>query len=166
MTGEARISFSGSLTADPDVRSVGDGTVASFSVAVNGRKYNRDTNEYDDKPATFFRCSAWRALGDNTANSLHKGDRVVVSGTIEEREWEDKEGNQRTSMDVTVEEIGASLQFATVSVQRAVKNGNQQQRGQQRNAQRGGGQQRQQRPQPVAQDDWATPGTYDDETPF
>lgn len=152
----------GNLTADPEVRQAGNATVASFSIAVTERTKQGD--DWVDGATTFWRCSAWRELGEHVAATLTKGMRVIATGTVSERTYE-VNGEERKSMDVTVEEIGPSLRYATANVERV-------QRGQQQGGRPPGGQSRQaqpaqqQRQQPAAQQQWSPPGAYDDETPF
>lgn len=122
------VNIQGNLTADLEVRYIQSGTpVASGTVAVNERKLNRQTNEWEDGEATFIRISIWRELGEHAAASLHKGDRVVVSGKVDQRSYEDKEGVTRQSLEMTVDDIGPSLKYATAQVTRAQR----QQQGQQ-----------------------------------
>lgn len=108
----ATIQFSGNITADPELRFTPNGdAVASFSVAVNERKRGAN-GEWVDAGASFYRCSAWRRLGENVANELHRGDRVVVVGTMAQRAYE-KDGKTVTTFDVTVDDVGKSLMFAS-----------------------------------------------------
>lgn len=127
----------GNLTADLELRYTQAGlAVAGGTVAINERKFNRQTNEWEEGEPTFLRISIWRDLGEHAAGSLTKGTRVIVSGKIEERKYQDREGAERTAWEMTVEDIGPSLKFATAQVMRVQSN----QQGQQ-------GGQRQQQPQ-------------------
>lgn len=100
-----RITGSGNLTADPELRYTPNGkAVASFSVASN-RKAKDGMGE--DK-VFFARCSAWDALGENIASTLHKGDYVSYEGSIEQRTYE-KDGERKTSVDVTVFQVGKPI---------------------------------------------------------
>ena len=65
-----------------------------------------------------MRCTAWRELAENVAESLHKGSRVIAQGRLQQRSWEAQDGSRRTSVELTVDEIGPSLRFATASVNR------------------------------------------------
>jgi single-strand DNA-binding protein len=60
----------------------------------------------------------WRDLAENVALSLSKGMRVVVTGRLEQRSWETEEGEHRSKVEITADEIGPSLRFATADVQR------------------------------------------------
>ena len=84
--GNAPITIVGTLGQDPEARQAGAATVTSFSVAVSARVKNGDA--WEDGPTTWFRCSAWRELGEHVLASLHKGDRVILQGTIGSRKYE------------------------------------------------------------------------------
>ena len=101
----------GRLTADPELRFTPSGAaVCDFTVAGNDRRRNKQTNEWEDGPATFLRCSAWNDMAENIAESLRKGDEVLVTGRIAQREWE-KDGIKRTTHEVSVDTIGPSLRW-------------------------------------------------------
>src|SRR5699024_233265 len=73
------VTFIGQLTADPELRHTKKkDPVASFSIAHNGRLFDRDSEEWVDGDPTFLRCSLWREYGENFAESVSKGDRVFV----------------------------------------------------------------------------------------
>jgi single-strand DNA-binding protein len=69
-----------------------------------------------DKGATFLRCSIWRQAAENVAESLTRGARVLLTGTLRQREWETTEGDKRYAFEVDVTEIGAYLKWATAKV--------------------------------------------------
>ncbi len=118
MAGEPVITIVGNLTGDPELRYVSSGTpVASFTVASTPRSLNRQTNQWEDGEAMFVRCSVWREYAENVAESLSKGMRVVVSGRMTVRSYE-YNGQQRTSIELQVDEIGPSLRYARAQVTR------------------------------------------------
>lgn len=123
MAGATLITIVGTLGSDPESRQAGNTTVVSFSVAVTERK--RVDDQWIDDGTTWFRCSAWRDLGEHIAQSVHKGDQVIVSGRIKDRSYE-KDGQTVTRQEVEVEEFGPSLRFATASVSKVGRNANQQ----------------------------------------
>ena len=118
--GEIATTFVGNLTADPELRFTPNGlAVAQFTVAVNPRRYNRETGQWEDEPPTFVRCQAWRQLAENVAGSLQRGDRVIVAGRLREERWEDREtGQQRSTWRLTVDAMGPELTTATAKVER------------------------------------------------
>lgn len=76
--GETVITIVGNLTADPELRTTGQGAqVASFTIANTPRQYNRQTGQYEDGDALFLRCSAWNDLAQHCVRSLVKGMRVI-----------------------------------------------------------------------------------------
>lgn len=159
MAGETIITVVGNLTADPELRYTQNGLpVANFTIASTPRVFDRQANEFKDGEALFMRASVWREFAEHVAGSLTKGSRVIAQGRLTQRSYQDREGNQRTSIELEVDAIGPDLRYATAQVTRATSG----------NAQ-GGGQRRQ---EPVAQDEpWATPGSsnagaYGDDTPF
>ena len=118
MAGEPVITIVGNLTGDPELRYVSSGTpVASFTVASTPRSLNRQTNQWEDGEAMFVRCSVWREYAENVAESLSKGMRVVVTGRMTVRSYE-YNGQQRTSIEIQVDEIGPSLRYARAQVTR------------------------------------------------
>ena len=126
MAGETQITVIGNLTADPDLRFTPSGAaVANFTVASTPRSFDKQRNEWVDGEALFLRCAAWKQLGENVAESLTKGMQVIVQGRLKSRSYETKEGEKRTSMELEVDAIGPSLQFATATVNRVGRSGSQ-----------------------------------------
>ncbi|MGZ9830161.1 single-stranded DNA-binding protein, partial [Tsukamurella ocularis] len=82
--------------------------------------------------ALFMRCSLWREAAENVAESLTKGCRVIVSGRLKQRSYDDRDGNRRTVVELDVEEIGPSLRYALAKPVRAARGGQSQQSSQQR----------------------------------
>ncbi len=102
--------------------------VANFTVASTPRTFNRTTNEWDDGETLWMRCSAWRDMAENVAESLAKGTRVVVTGRMKSRQYE-KDGQTRTSIEMDVDEIGPSLRYATARVNKTDRSSGGQQGG-------------------------------------
>ena len=124
MAGETNITLVGNLTQDPELKFTPSGAaVANFTVASTPRTFDRQTNEWKDGEALFIRCDAWRQLAENVAASLQKGQRVIVTGALKVRNYERQDGSKGTSVEMTVDEIGPSLRFATASVTRASSGG-------------------------------------------
>lgn len=119
MAGETVITVVGNLTADADLRYTQNGLpVANFTIASTPRTFDRQKNEWIDGEALFLRASVWRDFAENVAASLTKGSRVIATGRLKQRSYEDKEGNKRTSIELEVDEIGPSLRYATALVQK------------------------------------------------
>lgn len=112
------VTLVGNVTDDPELRFTPSGqAVANFTVAVNRRYKSGD--KWEDKLDGFFRCSCWRDMAENAAESLRKGTRVVVVGRLQQRSWEDQEGNRRSQVEVQVDEVAPSLRWATATVQKS-----------------------------------------------
>ena len=119
MAGETVITIVGNLTADPELRTTGNGaTLASFTIASTPRTYNRNSGQFEDGTALFMRCTAWRDLAQHCAESLHKGMRVIATGRLSQRNYQAQDGSNRSVIELTVDEIGPSLRYATASVTR------------------------------------------------
>lgn len=139
----------GNATGDVELRfSQAGKAIGSVTVAVSDRV--KKDGEWADGKTWFARCTIWGEMAEHAAASIHKGDRVIGFGRIEQRDWEDKEGNKRTTVEVTLDEIGPSLRYATAVVSRV---------------QRGSGNQS----VPVAAgipDSWNEVANFNDESPF
>lgn len=117
--GETVITIVGNLTADPEIRTVGNGAqVASFTIANTARVYNKQTGQYEDGPALFMRCSAWNDLAQHCAQSLAKGMRVIAQGRLRQHSYQAQDGTNRTVVELQMDEIGPSLRYATAQVAR------------------------------------------------
>lgn len=117
---ETTLTITGSLTADPELRFTPTGiAVANFTVASNARRFDKDTNAYLDAEPIFLRCTAWRTVAENLAESLTRGARVIVTGTLKSNSYLTREGERRTSLELNVTEVGASLLWATVKLTKA-----------------------------------------------
>lgn len=120
MAGETVVTVVGNLTADPELRFTPSGAaVASFTVASTPRTFDRQANEWKDGDALFLRCSVWRQVAENVAESLTRGSRVIVSGRLKQRSFETREGEKRTVVELDVDEVGPSLRYATAKVNRS-----------------------------------------------
>ncbi|MBV8980472.1 MAG: single-stranded DNA-binding protein [Acidimicrobiia bacterium] len=112
------ITLAGNVTRDPELRFTGSGQAkATFGLAVNRRWQNRQTQEWEES-TSFFDVVAWGDQGENIAESLAKGARVVVTGRLEQRSWETDEGEKRSKIEVVADEVGPSLRWATAVVQK------------------------------------------------
>lgn len=120
MAGETIITVVGNLTADPELRHTQNGlAVANFTIASTPRNFDRQANEWKDGEALFLRASVWREYAEHVAGSLTKGMRVVATGRLRQRTYQDGEGVNRTAIELEIDEIGPSLRYATAQVTRA-----------------------------------------------
>ena len=112
------VTLVGNITRDPEMRFTNTGqAVTSFGLAVNRRWQNRQSGEWDEQ-VSFFDITAWGSLGENTAGSLNKGNRVIVTGRLQQRSYETQNGEKRSVVEVVADEIGPSLRWANAKVER------------------------------------------------
>ena len=115
--GDTNITMIGNLVNDPELRFTPSGAaVAKFTVASTPRYLDKATNEWKDGDSLFLSCQIWRQAAENVAESLTRGMRVIVSGRLQPRSYETKEGEKRTVFEVEVDEVGPSLRNATAKV--------------------------------------------------
>ena len=120
------ITIVGNLASDPELRFTPSGAaVANFRVLSTPRRFDKTTNDWKDGETLGITCSVWREAAENLAQSLHKGDRVIVTGELVARSWQTNEGENRTVMEIQAEEVGPSLRYATAQVVKAQRQGNQ-----------------------------------------
>jgi len=111
--------LSGNLTRDPEIRYTREGQAsANFGLAVNRRWQTRGSDEWEEA-TSFFDVVCWRDLAENVALSLVKGSRVIVTGRLEQRTWENDAGERRSRVEVSADDVGPSLRFATAEVTKA-----------------------------------------------
>lgn len=119
MATDNQITIVGNLADDPDLRFTPSGiAVTDLRVAVNRRRRNRETNEWEDLLDGFFTVNVWRDMAENVAESLKKGDRVLVTGRLTSRSYEDREGNTRWVTEILADEVCPSLRWARVSIEK------------------------------------------------
>jgi single-strand DNA-binding protein len=112
------VTLVGNVTRDPELRFINSGqATASFGLAVNRRWQNRKTQEWEEQ-VSFFDVVCWREMAENVSESLTKGMRVVVTGRLDQRSWETQEGDKRSKIEITADEIAPSLRWATAQVTR------------------------------------------------
>jgi single-strand DNA-binding protein len=165
MSGETVITVVGNLVDDPELRFTPSGVaVANFRIASTPRTFDKQANEWKDGDALFLSCHVWREAAENVAESLQKGMRVIVTGRLTMRQYETREGEKRTSVEVQVDEVGPALKYATAKVARTTRQGGQPAQGW------GGPAQGTAQPQQPANDPWGAPqggwGAGNDEPPF
>ena len=120
MSGETVITIVGNLTADPELRWTQSGSpVASFTIASTPRSFDRQSAEWKDGETLFMRCTAWREMAENIAETLRKGSRTMVRGRLVQRSFETREGDRRTVVELQADEVGVSLRYARAQVTRA-----------------------------------------------
>ena len=140
-----QITIIGNVVETPELRFTPNGAaVANFRIANTPRRYNNQTNQWEDGEAMFLTCNAWKQLGENVAETLQKGMRVIVQGKLKARSYQTREGENRTVFEIDVDEVGPSIKYATAQVTRNPREG----------AQSTGQQVQQTAQQQAAQDPW------------
>lgn len=115
------ITILGNITRDPELRFTPSGTaVVSFGLAVNRSIQNKKSGEWQTE-VDFFNVTAWYKLAENCAESLSKGDRVLVSGRLSQDSWEDKEGKKRSTVKIIASVVAPSMEFATCKLEKNPK---------------------------------------------
>lgn len=122
MAGETTLTVIGNLTSDPELKFTPNAVAyTGFTIASTPRTLDRQSGKWIDGEPLFLRCSLWRQAAENVAESLTKGTRVIVTGRLKQRSYETREGEKRTVFELDVDEIGASLKFATARVVKATR---------------------------------------------
>jgi len=150
----APITLTGRLGADPEIRFGATGMAILKLRVVTSRRYkDQETGKWEDADKTWWSVAAFRQIAENAAESLSKGDEVIVVGKVKQRQYETPEGEKRTVTEVTADQIGPNLRGATVKVNRI-----------KRDTGTYGREQYEQAKQELEDDPWATPAG--EETPF
>lgn len=124
------ITIVGNLTRDPELRFTANGKgITSFGLAVNRRW--QQNGEWQEK-VSFFNVSAWDQLGENIAASCVKGTRIIVTGRLEQREYETQQGEKRSVVELVADDAGPSMRWATATVERTERAGGSQRQQQNR----------------------------------
>lgn len=112
MAGEPLITVVGNLVADPEARvSQAGKSWCTFRIASTPRVQDRQSNEWTDGEPLWLGCRAYGEMADNIVASLAKGSRVIAQGRLTQRAYTDKQGQQRTSLDLEVDAIGPELRW-------------------------------------------------------
>ncbi len=121
MTSENQVTVVGNLTDDPELRYTPNGAaVCKFRIAVNRRIQDGQGN-WKDGEASYFSVNCWRGLGENAAETLTRGTRVIVAGRLQYRSWENQEGEKRSAIEIEADEVGPSLKWATAKIERQTR---------------------------------------------
>jgi len=113
---DSTVTIIGNITRDPELRHTPSGQRnATFGVAVNRRWRDQQTQDWKEQ-VSFFDVVCWRDLADNAYESLTKGARVIVTGRLDQRSWDDAQGNRRSKVEIVADEVGPSLRWATADI--------------------------------------------------
>jgi single-strand DNA-binding protein len=123
MANDNTVTIIGNCTRDPELRYTNSGMqIAGFGVAINQRKRN-DSGQWEDGETSYFDVTCFRELAENVAETISKGTRVIVSGTLRQRSWETPDGDRRSKVEIIADEVGPSLRWATATVERMGRSG-------------------------------------------
>jgi single-strand DNA-binding protein len=118
-----QVTLIGNLTRDPEIKYTQGGQArCNFSIAVNRRWQNRQTQEWEEAVG-FFNVVCWRDIAEHVAESLAKGARVIVTGRLDQRSWETDTNEKRSVVEVNADDVGPSLKYATAEVVRTERTG-------------------------------------------
>lgn len=98
------VTLSGNLTRDCEEKPTASGSLVTFTVAVNDRRKNQRTGEWEDYP-NYINCTIFGRRADALKGRLKKGAKVCVTGKLRYSKWTDRDGKNRTSIDVAVDDI-------------------------------------------------------------
>lgn len=106
----------GNAVGPPELRfTAGGAAVATFGVAVNRRWKAKGSDEWQEE-TSFFNVTCWGTLGENVAETIQKGTRVMVEGRLEQRTWETESGDKRSTIEIVADDVAPSLRWATATV--------------------------------------------------
>jgi single-strand DNA-binding protein len=116
------VTLIGNLVDDPELRFTPSGVaMAKLRFAVN-RRWRGQDGEWQEA-TSFFNGTVWREQAETVAESLQKGTRVIITGRLEQRTWETDQGENRSVVEVQIDEVGPSLRWATASVNKTQRSG-------------------------------------------
>ena len=116
------VTIVGNVTRDPELRFTPSGQAnARLGVAVNRRWQDRNSGEWQEA-TSYFDVICWRDLAENVSDSIKKGTRVIVTGRLEQRSWE-QDGNKRSAVEIIADEVAPSLRWATANVVKSERRG-------------------------------------------
>lgn len=125
MANDIQVTLVGNIGGgDPELRFLPSGVaVAKFRMACTPQKLNKESGKWEDGEASWYNVTLWRKQAENAAETLRNGMRVIVQGNQTVRQYEDKDGNKRISVDIDATAIGPDLTFATAVVTKVAKSG-------------------------------------------
>lgn len=111
---DSNITLVGNLTRDPELKFTQSGKAQTrFSIAVN-RRWQKN-GEWEEQ-VSYFDVTCWAVLAENVANGVVKGNRVIVAGRLEQRTWETKDGEKRSTVEVVADSVGLDLSKSTTRI--------------------------------------------------
>jgi single-strand DNA-binding protein len=99
-----RVVISGNLTREPELRQAGSTTVLQFGIAVNERRKNSQTDQWEDHP-NFFDVLVWGARGEGLSRVLTKGMKVAIEGKLRWSQWTAQDGGKRSKVEIVADNV-------------------------------------------------------------
>lgn len=122
MINGATVTLAGYVATEPHYKTINDGTPhVSMRVAWTSRVRDRETGEWRDGKTSFANVNCWRKLANNVVSSLRKGQAIVVTGRLQVRDFDDKEGRRRIAVDIEADAIGHDLSRGVAHFQRTFR---------------------------------------------
>jgi single-strand DNA-binding protein len=117
-----QITIEGNLTAKPEIGYSDSGTAyVRFSVAVNDRRFDRETNQWIDEGTVYHRVVAFRALAENTVATFDKGAAVIVVGKLVDDSFIGEDDRRHTQTRIEARNIGPSLQYTSATITKSTR---------------------------------------------
>ncbi len=118
----ATVTLAGYVATEPHYRTINDKTpIVSMRVAWTSRFVDRETGEWRDGKTSFANVNCWRKLANNVAPSLRKGQAIVLTGRLQVRDYDDREGKRRIAVDIDADAIGHDLSRGVAHFQRTLR---------------------------------------------
>lgn len=118
------VTLNGRLIKDPEMRYSAKGNaVTSFTVVTSDRYKDGQDQTWKDRNTTFWDVVCFGQMAESVAESLEKGDLVLVAGKAYQEEWEAKDGTKRRSLKVTADDVAPSLRWASAKITRSQRSG-------------------------------------------
>lgn len=114
-----KIAEVGRLWKDPEIRWTSSGKAVCEVPLVFAKRKQDEDGKWQDVGTLFLKGSVWGDQAEHTANSLSKGDQVLVSGELSQREYEDRDGNKRSSLELRIYDLGPVIKWAPVKILRS-----------------------------------------------
>lgn len=119
---EIAVTVVGHVASKPTLRITPQGhPVSSFRIASTARRMDKETGGWRDTGTIFATVTAWRQLAEHVAQSLSVGDGVIVQGRLGQHEYDDREGNRRTSLDIDATAVGPDLSRGVAKLAKAMR---------------------------------------------
>ena len=117
------VTLVGRLGRDPEIKFTANGNALCSITVVTDQRFKDDSGKWQSKDTSWWKVTCWRALAENVAETLQKGDLVIVSGKIKQREYETAEGEKRSVWEVEASAVGPDLSRNAAKINRTERTG-------------------------------------------